>query len=418
MMFTGKINSLIGLKTQFKAGNCLRSLWCVLLIIAPFLCLAQADISGKVIDKADGKPIPGVTVFLNNATSGTITNKDGSFTLANVQSGQYDLVISCIGYATYYQKVVANNIPVNIPVIQLVVKATELNEVKITGPDPKRARYLKMFINEFLGSSDYARQCKLLNPDVIDIAFNGTENTLTVSTDDYLAIENKATGYKVYYQVDKFIKNYNTNLLYYQGPVRFEELEGKSSNKKRWAKNREAVYTGSSMHFLRAVFQSDFDKEGFKAFRLIRTPNLNRPPDNLIIERLKKYKSNVSDHPEWQDSVRFYTDKMHLPKYTEALVSKPLTEAEFAQPTENKQFMQLQFKDNLYIVYANKSKQTTNLRNLKDIFINRSGTVISLSNKRALFDSNGTFINPGEAVLDGEWGQSGVADLLPINYKP
>lgn len=172
------------------------------------------------------------------------------------------------------------------------------------------------------------------------------------------------------------------------------------------------------MHFLRAVFQADFAQEGFNVFRLIRTPNANRLPDDLIGERLKKYKLNLPDHPDWRDSVRFYTDQLQLPRFTEVLVSTPLTETKFAQSTENKQFMQLQFKDNLYVVYTKENKQITHLHNLKDIFNNRSGTVISLSNKRALFDGNGTFINPAEAVLDGEWGLSGVADLLPIDYQP
>lgn len=384
----------------------------------PFLCLAQADISGKIIDKADGKPIPGATVFLNNATAGTLSNKDGSFTLHGVHNGQYDMVISFIGYETYYQRINVNNTNQTLPEIMLAVKATQLREVRISQPNPHRSQDLDMFIHDFLGNSENAAYCKIVNPDVVNLYFNKKANTLTASTDDYLEVDNKALGYKVYYQVNQFIKNYDTKLLHYEGPVRFEEMKGKSSNQKKWTKNRKEIYRGSSMHFLRSVFQADFTHEGFKAFKLIRIPNTDRPSDSLIRVRIEKFSANTKEHPEWRDSVRFYRDKMRVPKYWEKLVIQPLAEKDFAQQSENKQLMQLQFSDYLYVIYnPDANKQIPDVKDMHSLF-RMYGTVITLSNKRALFDSNGIFTDPSDTILDGTWGLSGVADMLPVDYMP
>jgi hypothetical protein len=370
----------------------------------PSLCFAQASISGKVIDKADGKPIPVATVFLNNATNGTITNTDGAFTLQSVRNGQYDMVISCIGYETYYQRVSVNNANQTLPEIRLAVKTTQLKEVRISQPNPHRSQDLDVFTHEFLGSSENAAYCKVVNPDIVNLSFNKKASTLTASTDDYLEVDNKALGYKVYYQVNQFIKNYDTKLLHYEGPVRFEEMKGKPSEQKRWTKNRREIYRGSSMNFLRSVFQSDFSREGFKAFKLIRVPNIDRPSDSLIRVRIEKFSANTKEHPEWRDSIRFYRDKMRTPKYWEKLLTQPMVETDFAQKSESKQLMQLQFSDYLYVIYnPDANKQMPDVKDMHSLF-RMYGTVITLSNKRALFDSNGIFTDPSDTILDGTWG--------------
>jgi len=410
------MSALIWLPGQFKTGNCLSNLLCVFLLVIPFWCFAQASITGKVVDKADGKPIPGATVFLNNATGGTTTNKDGFFTLTAIKNGQYDLVVSCIGYETYYQRVIANNGLINLPVIELIFKATELHEVKI---NPNREEYLKMFIQEFLGNSANARRCKILNPDIIAVNYSNKANTLTAATDDYLEIENEVLGYKVYYKVDKFSKNYSSKLLYYEGPARFEELKGKPSEQKKWLKNREAIYKGSSMHFLRSVFNDNFTEQGFKVLKLTRKPNPNRPPDSVLRAKIRKYTVNTQGHPNWRDSASYYMAKMRLPKTTDYLLTTPLAKADFAAPAEDKQLMQLQYKDNLYVIYLNKAgvyqnRVANNLHNASD----NPSTVITLSGEKAIFDSNGIFADPADIVFDGAWGMSGVADLLPVDYMP
>lgn len=72
----------------------------LLLIGTSFLAYAQTgSIRGIVFDGETGEYLPGVTVFAEGTTSGTITDLDGKFNL-NVAGGTYNLQISFISYET------------------------------------------------------------------------------------------------------------------------------------------------------------------------------------------------------------------------------------------------------------------------------------------------------------------------------
>ena len=51
-----------------------------LLLLLPFSILAQNTVSGTVLDKASGQPIPGVNVNVQGANNGVSTDFDGKFT--------------------------------------------------------------------------------------------------------------------------------------------------------------------------------------------------------------------------------------------------------------------------------------------------------------------------------------------------
>src|ERR1700760_645816 len=88
------------------------------LIFLPVTAVAQYRISGKILDSATRKPVADASVFLSNASVGTKTNNDGTFTITNVRSGQYDLIVSILGYATYKQSVMANK-DLDLPAIYI-----------------------------------------------------------------------------------------------------------------------------------------------------------------------------------------------------------------------------------------------------------------------------------------------------------
>ena len=63
------------------------------------LIAQQFTLTGKVYDKATGKILPGASVYLPEIKKGTITNKEGVFTI-NIEQGSHVLEISYMGYAT------------------------------------------------------------------------------------------------------------------------------------------------------------------------------------------------------------------------------------------------------------------------------------------------------------------------------
>jgi iron complex outermembrane receptor protein len=69
----------------------------ILLLLLPFSILAQNTISGTVLDKVSGQPIPGVNVNVQGAANGVSSDFDGKYQLSNVKKGD-KIVFSYIGY--------------------------------------------------------------------------------------------------------------------------------------------------------------------------------------------------------------------------------------------------------------------------------------------------------------------------------
>ncbi|MTH15131.1 TonB-dependent receptor [Flavobacterium sp. LC2016-01] len=70
-----------------------------LFLLLPFTVLAQSTLSGTVVDKATGQPIPGVNVNVQGSKGGTSTDFDGKFQLPNLKNGD-KIVVSFIGYVS------------------------------------------------------------------------------------------------------------------------------------------------------------------------------------------------------------------------------------------------------------------------------------------------------------------------------
>ncbi|MFA8341980.1 MAG: TonB-dependent receptor domain-containing protein [Rhodothermaceae bacterium] len=56
------------------------------------------EISGKVVDKNTKLPLIGVNVYVNNKNVGTTTDVDGKYNIKNLPVGDYEIIISYLGY--------------------------------------------------------------------------------------------------------------------------------------------------------------------------------------------------------------------------------------------------------------------------------------------------------------------------------
>jgi hypothetical protein len=133
----------------------MRKLLSILLLVIPVTVVAQFKITGKVLDSTDKRSVPGATVFLANASVGTATAVDGTFTLDNVHGGQYELVVTMVGYASFRKTILVNE-NINLPDIIVSSKSIALNEVKVR-PDPNWARNYEAFRLEFLTTQQNAK---------------------------------------------------------------------------------------------------------------------------------------------------------------------------------------------------------------------------------------------------------------------
>lgn len=60
---------------------------------------------GRVTDRETGKPLPGATVFLADASGGTSTGRAGNFSIPKLISGTYNVIFSYVGYEPVYKTI-------------------------------------------------------------------------------------------------------------------------------------------------------------------------------------------------------------------------------------------------------------------------------------------------------------------------
>ncbi len=107
---------------------------------AGFTLLAQSTgtITGQVIDKKSGKPLPGVNILIKGTYYGAATDQNGTFRIPNITPGVYDIQTQMIGYKVVLLtgvKVVAGETrEVNIEMEETVLTLGQ--EVVVVGEKP------------------------------------------------------------------------------------------------------------------------------------------------------------------------------------------------------------------------------------------------------------------------------------------
>ncbi|MGF7038798.1 carboxypeptidase regulatory-like domain-containing protein [Mucilaginibacter lappiensis] len=394
-----------------------------IILLWPLCGLAQSTITGRVLSQADKKPIANASIFLSNASVGTKTTNEGTFILSHARPGKYDLVISIIGFEKYSQTIIISNNNISLPDIYISPKTIALQEVKIKfKSEPNRQRNYEWFKDAFLGQSPLATECKILNPEVLDLAYDEANNTLTASSYDFLEIENQALGYRIKYLLNNFIKdsrNKDAQKVHFDGSVLFEEMKGTPQQQQRWQKLRLQVYEGSMMHFLRSAIGNRLDAEGFRVLQYANAINPKRPPANVINEKMALYRKLATGNKNYNDSVYVWAKKAKLPKTYRTLMHWSLKPEEFISSTAQLNIFALGCdSDALHITYNKshhfpKNGQLNNLNNPS----NREVTVLSFNQFFTFFDSNGAVANPNSVAFEGAWGKSRTAELLPSDYE-
>src|SRR6185503_4908249 len=124
-------------------------------------------VSGKVVDSATKEPLAFASVFCQNTTLGTTTNKEGSFHLS-LREGGYDLVVTYTGYRSQLTRIGPETKgPLEI---ELVKEEKSIEEVVIRSSNEVKngwEKYGKFFLENFIGTTPYSAKTTLLNPEVL-----------------------------------------------------------------------------------------------------------------------------------------------------------------------------------------------------------------------------------------------------------
>jgi len=344
------------------------------LIISTSL-FGQFTVTGKVIDSASMEPLYGASVFCQNTTSGTTTNKQGEFSLS-LKSGGYELIISFTGYQTKEIRIAnTGNNPLQI---QMVKEEKSMEEVVIRSSNEVMDgwdKYGKFFLENFIGATPNAAQCSLQNPEAVHFYYYKKSDKLKVLATDPIVISNKALGYNLRYQLDSFMYYYKTQVSSYRGYCFFSEMEGSFSEQKAWSDNRKKAYYGSKLHFMRSYYDSSLNDDNFEI---------------AILDSVSDKKFNPVQNP--YDTTYYGVDDST--REVEVYFPRKISVTYKKKPEQ--QYLQ-KFK-----LPANVGAEISYIDVLDAIMIKE----------------NGFFYDQKDWINQGYWSWKNLADLLPYDYIP
>ncbi|NVJ88284.1 MAG: carboxypeptidase-like regulatory domain-containing protein [Flavobacteriaceae bacterium] len=391
------------------------------------MIVAQKLVKGSVY--FDSKPLEGASVYLNNTMLGTTTNEKGEFTIT-VNKGNYELIVSYLGFETmvYNLNIAEYKNPLRFNMQESRNQLDEIVVKKIVYDDEWKYN-LEVFKKEFLGASELAKDCKILNKEVLGFNFDAKKNKLEAFARKPIEIKHNKLGYLIKFDLISFERS--GNQVSYLGYTRYAPLKGGKRKQRRWKKNRLTAYKGSPVHFFKSLMNKNLVKEGFVVNQFRRELNPDRPSEEEIknARELLKLNNNFSvidlsnkkpKNYTALDSAMAVLRKVRLPKYKDYLYKSQLKEKEIV--TAQKNLFKLVFKDNLLVVYKGEKEEVGYLKmnpfskKLREPTFQTSNMIPLV--KDIYFDKNGSLTNPLALFYEGYWSYEKFSHSLPLDYKP
>lgn len=346
----------------------------LLFLFAGLFAFGQGTISGKIIDAESKEPLAGASVFAQNTTKGTTSDKEGAFSLY-LNKGGYEVIITFTGYAS--RKINYEAVSDRQFTIELQKEDKSLSEVVIRSSNEVAdgwEKYGKFFLDHFIGTTPFADSCTLLNPQVLKFYYYKRSDRLKVLATEPLQISNRALGYNLNYGLDSFVYHYQKDLSSYRGNCLFQQMEGNAEEQSQWQKNREQAYKGSRLHFVRSYYDSTLKQEGFTV-------------DLLSATNATKFDRLANPY----DSTYYFFD----------------------DSTGN---AELYFPAKVSIAYTKKAPEKRYLQQMKlPLNVGQQLSYVVLTDGVTIMP-NGYFLEQQSWVNQGYWSWKNLADMVPYDY--
>jgi len=396
----------------------------VVFLLANGLHAQVFTLHGTVTDSATGKPIAAASVFLSNTSIGTAADINGGFVINNVQKGNFTLVVSSLGYATFAKSINTEKQQESLN-ITLRPKANELSAVIIGAYEKDGWRkWDTLFIANFIGISFFASQCTLKNPEVLKFRYSEKKNFLRVFADEPLILENKALGYVVHYKLEEFTYDFATPRVYYVGFPLFAEMAGAPRKQKKWKEHRKDVYYGSIMHFMRCLYTNKLAENGYEVKRYEKVPNIEKQRILTLYHNYINLGHTRQDLENilTEDTANYYNKILSQPDEVVVKENALLTSDSIAHGLGTDSTV-LQFNNYLNITYKKKKapleylQHTVNSEFIYSPYVTSQVRLFKSSPITVLY--NGAYYPPQNMFSAGYWGWSEkLAFLLPYDYWP
>jgi carboxypeptidase-like protein len=355
---------------------------CYLLIVFFSDIYAQKfnnSISGYILDNSTSKPLENVNVYITNTTFGSSTDREGFYIIKSIPPNVHELIVSIVGYETIEQKLIVkmdSKIKKNFKLIPLVY---EVSAIDISSSIPEEwLKNLEIFKNVFLGQTFRAQQCRIENPEVLDL--QEKSGLLTATAVQPLIIFNEVLGYKIHcnsltFKYSMYNKTWNWTIK-----PRYEELPSKDSTQSlTWKANRQIAYFGSMYHFLMSLKNKQLEPNGYRIFTTDKSNIINSTINDMI------FIANL-------DSIIYPAiDNIHY---------------------------NLQFDNYLLIKNYSSENLFSDFKNSQiEIGNSYQNSWLKLKHNEMTIDEYAYPIVDNNFIVYGYWATLGIADLLPKYYE-
>ena len=376
---------------------------------------SQFVLRGRVVSAATGSPLAAASVFLSNTSTGTATDSAGMFSLL-VPQGKYDLVASYVGYETHAQTI--SGALTETLIITLKPKAELLDEVVVGGFEKDGwDTWGSFFLRSFIGSSDWAADCRIKNYEVIRFRDNKKQRKLVAVAGDQLVIENEALGYTIRYQLETFEYDFNTDYLLYTGYPLFTAMEGNRAKQNRWQKRRQEAYAGSMMEFMRALYRNRIVQEGYEVRRLVKTPNNEKGRVRELYKGRVAKDGSINYNGISGDSMEYYRSVLRQPDQLATYSPYTVLGDSIAYRVDSVT-AGLEFSNYLYVLYT-KASPPGSYQRLSPHNKKMMSEMMLVEGQPIQIQSNGSFYPPSNMLTLGFWAWSEkISSMLPFDYRP
>lgn len=327
-----------------------------------------ASIEGYVFDKETGKGIESVNVYLSNTTFGDATDADGYFRIGPVPPGMHELVASVVGYKVDSRMIEVEDGPSDSYDFRLRPEIYQSETIEVSAAEQAQwFKDVKNFKKYFLGSTSFAKKCRIENEYVLDFEWD-LPDILYAKASKPLIIINNALGFRITLVLLRFSWEKNNMRWSWVIKPHYEEMEPESEDEaEEWAENRRKSYRGSLHHFLLALVSNE-----------IRQNNYNIQFTKKAADRLAPLE--------------------RFPAYAGMIVREALLPNENVIAFEN--FLKVVYRG-AYMSYNPPRHQTSWLR---------------LRREQVTLDENGYAKEYQPFEVYGYWATLGVANILPRYY--